>query len=331
MCFADGPTAADSQPPPKGATPDGSMQFLFNSDEKRGAIFREVFAAELPEIEVVVGEAAADPGRVRYLMTWTVPADLARYSNLEIVFSLGAGVDQFAPAQLPPGVLLVRTIEDGIIRMMEEYVTMAVLMLHRGLPRYLAQQARGEWRGHPQTPASDTRVGVLGLGVLGTAVLDRLKPFGFRLSGWSRSAKTIPGVACHHGADGLDAFLAETDRLVCLLPLTPETRGFLGRDLFAKLPDGAGLVHVGRGLQLDTAALIEALDAGRLSGAVLDVVDPEPLPPDHALWRHPNVVITPHIASITQAASAARAVAAEIRRHQAGLPPIGKVDRVRGY
>ena len=307
------------------------MQFLFNSDERRGRIFREVFAAELPDLEVVVGEAAADPEKVRHLITWTVPADLSRYPNLEILFSLGAGVDQFASARLPPGVLLVRTIEDGIVRMMEEYVTMGVLLLHRGLPRYLAQAARGEWRAHPQRPAHETRVGVLGLGVLGTAVLDRLKPFGFRLSGWSRSAKTIDGVDCRHGADGLDTLLAEADHLVCLLPLTPETRGFLGRDLFARLPAGAGLVHVGRGPQLDDAALIEALDEGRLSGAVLDVVDPEPLPPDHPLWRHPGVVITPHIASITQAASAARADAAEIHRHRAGLPPLGLVDPTRGY
>lgn len=307
------------------------MQFLFNSDETRGQIFREHFAAELPDLEVVVGEAAADPEKVRYLITWTVPADLHRYPNLEILFSIGAGVDQFAFDRLPKGVMVARTIEDGITRMMQEYVTMGVLMLHRGLPRYLAQQARGEWRPHPQRPASETRVGVLGLGVLGTGVLERLKPFGFRLSGWSRSAKAIDGVDCRHGAAGLQALLAETDHLVCLLPLTPETRGFLGRDLFARLPPGAGLVHVGRGPQLDGAALIEALDEGRLSGAVLDVVDPEPLPADHPLWRHPGVVITPHIASVTQAGSAARAVAAEIKRHRAGERPLGLVDPQRGY
>lgn len=307
------------------------MQFLFNSDERRGQIFREIFAAELPDLEVVVGEAAADPAKVRHLITWTVPADLARYPNLELLFSLGAGVDQFAFDRLPRTVKVVRTIEDGITAMMQEYATMGVLMLHRGLPRYLAQAARGEWRGHPQTPAADRHVGVLGLGVLGTAVLERLKPFGFALSGWSRSAKTIDGVDCRHGADALPGFVAATDILVCLLPLTPETAGLLDRDLFAALPAGAGLVHVGRGQQLVSSALIAALDAGRLSGAVLDVVDPEPLPVDHPLWRHPGVILTPHIASITQPASAARAIVAEIRRHRAGLDPIGLVDPTRGY
>ncbi len=307
------------------------MQFLFNSDEARGRIFRDVFAADLPDIEVVVGEAAADPDAVRHLVTWTVPADLSRYRNLELLFSIGAGVDQFRFDRLPAGVKVVRMIEDGITRMMQEYATMAVLAIHRGLPRYLEQQARGLWLPRPQRPASAVRVSILGLGVLGVGVIERLRPFGFRLAGWSRTTKAIDGVDCRAGADALPELLAETDVLVCLLPLTEETRGLLGRDLFAALAEGAGLVHVGRGPQLDAAALIEALDAGRLSGAVLDVVDPEPLPADHPLWHHPRVILTPHVASVTQAETAARAVAAEIGRHRAGLDPIGLVDVARGY
>jgi glyoxylate/hydroxypyruvate reductase A len=171
----------------------------------------------------------------------------------------------------------------------------------------------------------------MGIGVLGRAVLERLASYGFRLRGWNRSQRHMAGVQSFAGGEQLQPFLSGCDVLVCLLPLTPATRGILNRELFAMLPRGAALINVGRGPHLVGAHLIEALDSGRLSRAILDVTDPEPLPPEHPFWAHPRVFVTPHVASMTQPESAAPILLENLRRHQRGEPLEGLIDRSRGY
>ncbi|SMO80910.1 2-hydroxyacid dehydrogenase [Paracoccus laeviglucosivorans] len=302
------------------------MAVLFLSDAARGEIFRAAFAKALPDVEFHVGQAP-DPAAVRWIVSWTAP-DLSLYPNLELIFSTGAGVDQFDLTTIPPQVGIVRMLDAHIGQQMCEYVVMATLALHRDLPVYLARQARGEWQESRNVPASQRRVGVMGLGQLGQAVLEALRPLGFRLSGYNRSARQISGVDCF---TDLQAFLAQTDILICLMPLTDQTRGILDARLFAALPQGARLVHVGRGAQLVTDDLIAALDSGHLAAAMLDVTNPEPLPPDAPVWHHPGVIVTPHIASRTDDHTGAAHVVAGVTACLTGAEIPGLTDRLKGY
>lgn len=308
-----------------------TVTVLYKSDPVRGAIWAERFAQHAPDIAFRLWPDIGDPAAVRYLVAWQ-PDDLAvTLPNLEVVFSVGAGVDQLDLARIPAHLPVVRMIEPGIVDGMVEYVTEAVLAIHRDLFDYALQQQARVWKPMPLRAAASRRVGVLGLGMLGTAVLERLRLFGFACAGWSRSPRDIEGVECFAGDAALDAFLARTDVLVCLLPLTDATRGMLDQRVFAALPEGASIVHVGRGPQLVAGDLLDALDRGQLRSAVIDVTDPEPLPADHPLWTQPRVRITPHIASVTSAVPAADALLENLRRHRAGEPMIGQIDRSRGY
>jgi glyoxylate/hydroxypyruvate reductase len=286
----------------------------------------------MPGLEFRVWPDVGDPHQVRYIGAWEPPPDLARaYPNLQILFSMGAGADQFDLSVIPYTIPVVRMIEPGIVNGMVEYVTLAVLTIHRDWHTYLDQQCEKRWQVHRVHSASSRRVGVLGLGVLGRAVLERLNSFGFPCAGWSRSPQRIEGVECYAGNEGLPAFLSRTDILICLLPLTDTTRGILARQLFDLLPHGTALVNVGRGGHLVQEDLLHALDEGRISFAILDVCEPEPLPRDHPFWAHPRVVLTPHIASMTRPESAVDVVLDNIWRHREGLPMVGLVDRGRGY
>jgi glyoxylate/hydroxypyruvate reductase A len=308
------------------------MTVLYKANMVRGAEWAAFFAERAPDVPFRLWPDIGDPADVRYLVAWVPPDDIATtFPNLELVISVGAGVDQFDATKLPAHLPLVRMLEPGIAETMVEYVTMAVLALHRDLLNFISQQKEQVWREIRITPAKRRGVGVMGLGQLGQAVLERLKPFGFPLSGWNRSPREIDGVTCYADRDALPDFLGQSDILICLLPLTDETRGILNADLFARLPRGASLVNVGRGPHLVEADLLAALDSGTLSGAMLDVAEPEPLPSGHPFWSHPRILLTPHNAAMTAPDTAVDFVLDVIARHRRGEELPGRVDRARGY
>jgi len=308
------------------------MSILYKADPVRGAAWRDIFARPLPDQPFHIWPETGPLAAIDYLIAWTAPPfPLTDLPRLKAVFSVGAGVSQFDLSAIPAHVPLVRLIDPATALSVAEYVAMGVLALHRDLPAYIGQQAEGLWRQHEVVPASRRRLGFMGLGEMARTAIDRLRPFGFPISGWSRTPREIEGIASHHGAEGLEAFLGAADILVCLLPLTPETRGILDASLFSRLPRGAALLHAGRGEHLVPQALLAALEEGRLGAALLDVTDPEPLPPDDPLWRHPRILLTPHIASRTAPETAARMVLDNLTRLARGETPHGLVDRQRGY
>jgi glyoxylate/hydroxypyruvate reductase A len=308
------------------------VSVLYKADADRGRTWQTIFSKRAPEIEFHVWPDTGDLSKVDYLVAWEPPRTLVEsLPNLKVLFSSGAGVDHLDFSIIPADVPIVRMVEPGIVDGMIEYATLSVLALHRNLVDYIHQQAAGRWLPITVVPAQMRRVGVMGLGVLGQAVMTRLANFGFQLSGWSRTPRDLPGVTCFAGPRSLEAFLGECDILICLLPLTDETRGILNRRTLAALPRGAALVNVGRGGHLEQQDLLDALDSGQVSAAVLDVCMPEPLPAAHPFWHHPRILMTPHIASMTQPETAAGIVLDNIARHRQGKPLLGAIDRVKGY
>jgi glyoxylate/hydroxypyruvate reductase A len=277
------------------------------------------------------------PEEIAYACAWKPPAGvLATFPNLAAIFSLGAGVDHLLHDPNLPHVPLVRIVDPDLTARMVEYVLLHTLMVHRRQRLYDAQQCERVWLDHDQPSASEVSVGIMGLGRLGLAAAAALRQIGFRVLGWSRTRKDIPGVECSHGEAGLDAFLAQSEILVVLLPLTPATEGLLNLALLRKLKRdgalaGAYLINAGRGrLQIDDD-ILAALDEGSLAGATLDVFPEEPLPAASPLWAHPRVTITPHNAAASDARYLVINVLAQIDRFERGEPMENVIERTRGY
>lgn len=308
------------------------MALLYKADPMRGEQWKALFAEHAPDIEWRAWPDIGNAADIEYLGAWLAPDDLETLlPNLKVLFALSAGVDQLDLSRIPLSLPVVRLLDPGISQGMCEYACWAVLSLHRDMLRYRQQQVAGHWQGHQLLPAAKRQVGVMGLGLQAQHILASLKPFGFSLSGWARSEHEIDGVACYAGVEQLPDFLAQCDILLCVLPLTEQTEGILNSALFEQLPKGAALINMGRGGHLREDDLLAALDSGQLSAAILDVLQQEPAAPEHPFWKHPKIVLTPHVAAMTQPDSAFAGLLENIRRFERGEKMLGQVDRGQGY
>jgi glyoxylate/hydroxypyruvate reductase len=309
-----------------------------------GTVRTEEFATAARELggglDIRVWPEVGRTEDIRYALAWWPPPGVLKtFPNLELIVSVGAGVDHLMQDPELPDVPIVRYVDPDLTGRMVGYIALHVLFHQRRMCELLELQAKRAWATLPEPSAPEVRVAIMGLGEMGKACANALASFGFQLRGWSRTPKRLDGVACFAGNHELDAFLAETDILACILPLTPATRGILNRSLISKLSKrgrharlpGPVLVNAGRGgLQVE-ADILAALDAGELYAASLDVFEQEPLPQSSPLWHHPRVVITPHNAAESTSRSVVRYLLRQIRAHQRGEPLEHLVDRERGY
>lgn len=300
--------------------------------------WRQRFAARLKSVPVALWpKDTPAPESVRYVAVWKPPPGLlGTFPNLEVIFNLGAGVDALVADATLPDVPLVRVAVSDLTKRMTEYVVLHVLMHHRQQRRLDAAQRAKQWDTPDQRAARDVRVSIMGLGELGSDSAEVLVRLGFQVAGWSRSKREVAGVDCYAGMEQFPAFLARTDILVVLVPLTPETKGILNASLFKQLarngPLGAPVViNAGRGgLQVEDD-IVAALDNGTLGAVTLDVFNTEPLPTEHPLWSHPKATITPHNAADSDPEAVSDYVVAQIEAFERGEPLQNIVDRVRGY
>jgi len=300
-------------------------------------VLADVLAPPLAKAGLTVlvhGRDSYAPDSIDYVLSFRPPPGLIRsLAKTKVVLSLGAGVDGFLTDPLfPKNIPLVRFVDPTLSQEMAQYVVMHVLIHHRRQRMFEEAQRAHQWRQIllPRRTA-ETRIGILGLGEIGQVCAGHLGALGFRVSGWSRTHKAVDGVTGFAGEGERDAFLRQSDILVCLLPLTPDTRGILNAALFQKLPKDAYVINVARGGHLVERDLIAAIDSGHLSGAALDVFETEPLPQTSPLWAHPKVLLTPHVAAISDPAAGVASVLDTIRRVENCEPLINVVDMDRGY
>lgn len=286
--------------------------------------------AALPEANISLWEPGAP--QADYAVVWAPPQQFFdEQTQLRALFNIGAGVDALLKMRLPAGAQVIRLDDAGMSVQMAEYVCHAVIRHFREFAGYEADMANGKWSFRKPHSRLDYPVGVLGLGVLGERVARAVAQFDFPVNGWSRTPKDVPGVQCFAGPAQLDAFLQASRMLVCLLPLTAETRDILNRDSLSRLQPGGYVINVARGAHLVDEDLLALLDSGHLAGATLDVFRVEPLPRSHPFWNHPKISLTPHTSARTLRTESIAQIAFKIGALQRGESVLGCVDAARGY
>lgn len=313
------------------------MGLLLHLTDRNEETWAAAFRARLPGYPVYLRDDTFDRASIHYAFVWKPAADtFDDLPNLKAILSLGAGVDGLLRHPRLPDVPIVRFVDEELSQCMADYVVAQVSMHQRLFTQYKADQKARRWVQHYPAPATSISVGIMGLGVIGQHTARELLPLGYEVLGWSRSRKSIDGVTCFAGAGELDAFLARTDILVALLPLTPETEGILNYETFSKLrrgplANGPVIVNAARGGHNREVDIVRALTDGTLGAASLDVFEVEPLPADSPLWDLENCYITPHIAAISNERTGAAYFGKVIEDHEAGGPLPNVVDIARGY
>lgn len=309
----------------------GAIAYI--SRDTDGVLWRKVLEAGLGPIDFRTLDSLGNTDDIEVALAWKPPPGLlASFAKLKLIVSLGMGVDHLlADDKLPEGVPIVRIMDDGLVGQMSEYAIHWALRHHRDIEKYAASQRARQWKPEDFVDTIHRRVGVMGLGTIGQDTAGKFAALGFPTAGWSRTAKALPRIETFHGSDGFAKFLARTDILVDVLPLTRDTRGLLDAKAFAALPKGGYFINMARGGHVVDEALLVALDSGHLSGATLDVFNQEPLPSDHPYWTHPKVHVTPHVAGATNPRTASPGVIENIKRVREGRELIHRVDPKTGY
>jgi glyoxylate/hydroxypyruvate reductase A len=286
-----------------------------------------------PNLDIDIWPNIDDHQKVQFAVCWNQPKHvLDQFPNLKAVSSLGAGVDHLINDEaLPKSVAICRVVATSLVQQMKEYILGAVINSQRNFVKYLRQQDAGKWQPHNHPLAKDLQIGVMGLGKLGRPVAHQLVQLGYNVSGWSRSPKELSDITTFAGKDQLSSFLNGIQILICLLPLTEETKDILDLNLFKQLDNNAWIINVARGAHLVEEDLIYALDTNILQGAWLDVFREEPLPDKHAFWNRENIIITPHVASITKPTEVADQIVDNYKRVLSGMAPNNLIDPQKGY
>ncbi len=307
-----------------------SLRITYYSADMDAASWIPGLQAALPGADVTLWEPGAP--QADFAVVWKPSQQLLdEQTGLKAIFNTGAGVDALMQLRLPSGVPVVRLDDAGMSVQMAEYVSHAVIRHFRELDGYESDMAMGKWSFRKPRSRADYPVGVLGLGVLGERVAKAVAQFDFPVNGWSRSPKAVPGIQSFVGTEQLDAFLAASRIVVCLLPLTPDTENLLNAERLAMIRPGGYLINVARGAHVVDADLLAAIDGGHLAGATLDVFRVEPLPQGHAFWNHPKITITPHTSARTLRSESIAQIARKIAALQNGEAVAGRVDAARGY